>query len=257
MNVQPNIGYPISFLMPVCNEEEVIEQVVLEWINEVILKCPTGSELILDDSSTDGTTSILKRLKKTYPMIHVYTHPKDGFFNAAKRLYQKANNQVVFFTDSDGQYVASEFWKLPQLYKDWTIVNGEKIVRKDPFYRIFASKVFNFFVRRFFGLTSKDSNSAFRLMDKRIVDQILPQERTMRTLLNSELTIRAHMANYDIISVPIIHRDRAIGKSRGLPLKSFLRESCAAFTSLLTLKNELQIPAHKNRKLSVEDAPKI
>jgi glycosyltransferase involved in cell wall biosynthesis len=112
MNIQ--LKEPVSILMPVCNEAEVIESVIEEWVQDVIKYLPEGSEFLFDEAaSTDGTREILQRMCKTYPFIKVtYNEKKDGFAASARRLYKAAKCPYVFFTDSDGQYVAADFWKL-------------------------------------------------------------------------------------------------------------------------------------------------
>ena len=40
------LSEPVSILMPVSNEADVIEEVVEEWVREVISHLPAGSELL-------------------------------------------------------------------------------------------------------------------------------------------------------------------------------------------------------------------
>jgi glycosyltransferase involved in cell wall biosynthesis len=127
---------PVSILMPVCNEADVIEMVIEEWARDVFAYLPEGSEFLFDEAaSTDGTREILERLKLKYPYIHVeYREKKDGFANAARRLYDRAQCPWVFFTDSDGQYIAKDFWKLAKnIDQNFDLIRGAKIGRKDPF----------------------------------------------------------------------------------------------------------------------------
>ena len=43
---------PVSILMPVSNEADVIEEVVEEWVWEVIAHLPPGSELLFDEAAS-------------------------------------------------------------------------------------------------------------------------------------------------------------------------------------------------------------
>ena len=232
----------VSILMPVSNEADIIEGVVEEWVEEVFQYLPEGSELLFDEAaSTDGTREILKRLCAKYPFIKVcYNEKKDGFAAAARRLYAAARCPFVFFTDSDGQYVASEFWKLTSYADAHAIVHGAKIGRQDPFLRKVASAVFNRIARFVFDMHYSDINSAFRLMKREAVDELMPQVRCMPTLLNAELLLRAEMNNYPIKQVRVLHRSRKFGVSRGLPPARFLSECLRAYRGLLQLKNEFK-----------------
>ena len=231
---------PVSILMPVCNEVEVLEDVLEEWVTDVIQHLPPGSELIIAEAaSIDGTREILGRLCQKYAFMRViYRDTKEGFAAAARLLYAEATCPLVFFTDSDGQYVPSEFWKLAPFVGEFSIVHGAKIGRQDPFFRKVASAVFNRIARVMFDVHYSDINSAFRIMKTDMVKELLPELKCMPTLINAELLLRAEMDNHSIKQVHVIHRRGRKGVSRGLPPKHFLKESLAAYRGLLLLKSE-------------------
>jgi glycosyltransferase involved in cell wall biosynthesis len=83
------VPWPVSILMPVRNEADVIEMVIDEWVNDVFRYLPDGSEILLDDAaSTDGTRQILECRCQKYPFLHVrFNERPDGFLAAARRLY--------------------------------------------------------------------------------------------------------------------------------------------------------------------------
>jgi glycosyltransferase involved in cell wall biosynthesis len=230
---------PISILMPVFNEIDVIRDVVAEWQEEVLRFLPPGSEMLFDDCSTDGTRETLEEMGSRQPFIRVMSSPRDGFFNAAMRLYRGARNPVVFFTDSDGQYVPSEFWRLTPHLDEHDIVHGAKIDRQDPWYRITASHVFNRIATRMFGVRSDDINSAFRLVKRAVLDALLDRLGHLTMLPNAEMLIRAEMAGFRVKSILVRHRARQYGASRGLPPSSFLAECVNAYRGLRTLRDEL------------------
>src|SRR6185312_1934472 len=124
--------------MPVCNEADIIVDVLDEWLDEVLQYLPASSELVLEDSSVDGTTAILHEYARRFDFIRVHWHPQDGFFNAAMRAYRRATCPLAFFTDSDGQYVPREFWKIAADIGQFDMVHGVKRQRCDPVYRVAA-----------------------------------------------------------------------------------------------------------------------
>lgn len=231
---------PVSILMPVCNEAEVIEDVIEEWAKDVFQYLPAGSEFLFDEAaSTDGTREILKRMIEKYPYIRVmYNEKKDGFAAAARRLYREARCPLVFFTDSDGQYVPSEFWKLAPHMRRFPFVHGAKIGRQDPLYRRAASFVFNTVARTIFDTTHSDINSAFRLMEKDTAVELMAQCRHMPTLLNAEILLRAEFQGVPIKQVRVLHRARKSGVSKGLPPGSFISECLKAYRGLFKLRDE-------------------
>jgi glycosyltransferase involved in cell wall biosynthesis len=232
---------PLSVLMPVCNEAAIIEDVVAEWDTEVFQFLPAGSELIFDDGdSRDGTLEKLEQLRTRNPYIRILYSKRDGFAAAARRLYTEARCPLVFFTDSDGQYVPGEFWKVAEHIDRFDLVHGAKIDRQDPLYRCFASRCFNRISSSMFGVGIKDINSAFRILRKTLVEELLPQIHCMPTLFNAELLLRALARGYAVKEVSVIHRPRKHGNSRGLPPRSFGRECWRAYRGLVDLRRELR-----------------
>jgi glycosyltransferase involved in cell wall biosynthesis len=230
---------PVSILMPVCNEADVIEEVVEEWRRDVICYLPAGSQLIIEDCSNDGTEKILTQLGKKYEFLKVYFAPRDGFFNSALRLYRYAQTPLVFFTDSDGQYVAADFWKVAAYIDNHDMVHGWKQDRKDPGYRIRASGIYNIIARLMFSSRAQDVNSAFRLMRKPMLNVVLGQITRLKMLPNSELYLRAEASGFRILNVPVSHQDRKYGKSRSLPASRFVKECWRAFFGLVQLRGDL------------------
>jgi glycosyltransferase involved in cell wall biosynthesis len=233
---------PVSLLMPVCNEADVIRQVLEEWERDVVRHLPGGSELVLDDGdSTDGTLHILDELRGRFPYLRVIRSRRDGFAASARRLYQAARCPLVFFTDSDGQYVAAEFWRLAAHVGEADLIHGAKAHRQDPAFRRAASWSFNRLSRWYFGVTIADINSAFRLMRREMVDAVLPEVHHMPTLLNAELLLRAIHRGYVVREVAVAHRPREHGGSRGLPARRFLNDCFHAHQGLVRLRRELRV----------------
>jgi dolichol-phosphate mannosyltransferase len=235
------LAQPVSLLMPVCNESDVIREVIEEWHRDVIEELPDGSELVLDDGdSTDGTLEILDEMGRRLPYLRVIRSKRDGFGASARRLFQAARCPLVFFTDSDGQYVPSEFWRLTEHIGGTDLVHGAKGCRQDPVFRRIASWGFNRLARWYFGVRISDINSAFRLMRREVVADLLPKTRHMPTLLNAEMLLRAVSGGYSVREVAVAHRQRRHGGSRGLPPRHFLEECWRTYVGLVRLQRELR-----------------
>jgi len=236
---RPELAEAVSVLMPVYNEIDVIDTVIGEWIRDVFDHLPEGSELVFDDCSTDGTTAAIERWQERHPFIRINRSERDGFFNSAMRLYGLAGCDLVFFTDSDGQYVAEDFWKVARQIDSNDMVHGAKVDRHDPRYRLTFSGVYNVIVREMFGSVAVDANSAFRLVRRELLDAVLPEIRHLRMLPNSEMYIRAERMGFRIQNVPVRHRPRLHGVSRSLPRGVFFTECWRALRGLRALRDEL------------------
>jgi len=239
VSTHPRLAEPVAVLMPVYNEARLIRDVLDEWIGEVFAYLPDGSQFIFDDCSDDGTEVTLRDYAARYPFIAVNSSVRDGFIKAAKRLHAAVRCPLAFFTDSDGQYVAQDFWDVAAHIGTHDMVHGYKQRRKDPLYRVAASSVFNRVVQVMFGSVGHDVNSAFRLIRREALQWVAPRLSQMPALLNAEMYIRLEWEGFRIKEVPIRHRFRRFSKSRGLPLKSFPIECVRAFGGLVALRREL------------------
>jgi hypothetical protein len=230
--------------MPVSNEADVIESVVEEWVEKVFKYLPNGSEFIFEEAgSGDGTKEILHQLSIKYPFIKVfYRDEKDGFGNAAKRLFHHASCPLIFFTDSDGQYIPDDFWKIAKYQdQDFDLIRGAKIGRKDPLARRISSALFGKFIQFLFNTAYLDYNSAFFLIKHSALMNILPTLSSMPTLVNTELLLRMELENYSIKQVYVLHRSRLFGVSRGLKPSAYLKHGVIAIKGLYKIKSSYRV----------------
>ncbi len=202
----------ISILFVVNNEEEIIEKIIISFVNEI------GREfhfqiVVAEDGSTDKTKEILSVLKEKLPMKIVTGKKKKGYMNATKDGLIETNSKLVFITDSDGQFIPSDFWKLQKEEEKYDLIVGWKKQRVDSPWRILIAKVYNFMVRALFGLPIHDPNTAFRIVRKRVIDDITLETKYLKYSFWTEFTIRAFKKGYTLTEKPITHRKRVNGKS--------------------------------------------
>jgi glycosyltransferase involved in cell wall biosynthesis len=225
---------PISLVMLVHNEEDVIENTVREYYREVIQKIP-GSEFILaEDGSTDGTKEILLRLEKELPLRVVSGNDRKGYTKAMLDGLQLVQNNIIFFSDSDGQHDPEDFWLLYNHIDDYDIVSGYKSHRKDGQLRVLVSWGMNLLLSVFFGVKLKDANCGFKLIKKHVVEK-LSNEKFLMRLASAELMIRAINHKFKIKEIPVKHFERKFGNSRGIPTKKipgFIIETISTFVKL-------------------------
>lgn len=234
----------VAICMPVLNEVDVIEYVLREWL-EVVRQLPVGSHIFIEDGgSKDGTKEVLTTLQAEYgDLIRINWRDKpEGFGVAAKRLLSSANAQWVFFTDSDGQYVANDFWLLWARRENRDFIRGIKLGRQDPLIRRATSLVWNKSVRFLFELPIGDVNAAYLLIRQEFLKNLLPSVRLLPTMVLSELMIRSVMANarYEK-DVYIMHRARLSGVSRATPTSSLIKVGFRQLRGLFEIKADYRI----------------
>ena len=164
----------ISVFFPCYNDEKTIGQLI-QNAHEILKKLNLQHEIIvIDDGSTDNSRSLLKKLKKELPVLKIIFHRQNkGYGGALRSGFKKAKYDLIFYTDGDGQYDVKEMELLfPLMTKDIDVVNGIKMERNDPWYRLVIGKGYNFFVRNLFNLKIFDTDCDFRLIRRSVLKGI-------------------------------------------------------------------------------------
>ncbi len=199
--------------MPVYNEVDGIEGVVSSFYDEIVRK--TNAEFIVaEDGSRDGTKEKLLDLSRKIPM-KLYSHnQRKGYATAAKEALKKASTEYVLFSDSDGQYRPSDFWRIWAQKDNADMIIGVKTSRAEGPHRLVLSRGFHFFARALFGAKLRDIDSGFRLVRRSVLVSILDTVDKLEYSFWGEFTLRAHERRAKIVEVPIHHNRREHGKTR-------------------------------------------
>lgn len=229
----------ISLVMVVHNEAGIIEKVIRNYYKEISKKFPKFEFIIAEDGSTDGTKEILKKLEKELPIKLFMGSKRKGYLKAVKDALKLAKNDIIFFSDSDGQHLPEDFWKLYKKIKDNDMVVGFRPKRKDSFYRRFFSKCYNKIVNFLFGINFLDINCGFRILKKKLVNDITNEVKHLENGFFSEFTIRACKKGYKITEVPVQHIERKYGVTSQFTLKKIPKVLFKNSIGLINLKKEL------------------
>lgn len=201
----------ISFLFPVYNEARIIEKVILGFYNEVNSQVPIEI-VVAEDGSTDGTKSVLLELSKKIPMKIIFGKDRKGYSQGLIDGLSKIDTKYTVFVDSDGQHLASDFWKLYSLRNEYDIVTGWRIKRVDAIHRKLISWVFQRIAQILFRIPRyHDLTGPYRLMDTATAKKIANQTKYMKESFWTEFTIRAYYNGFKSKEVPVTHRQRLDG----------------------------------------------
>ena len=156
-------------IIPTYNEAENIETV----INKIFSIDDNNSVLVVDDNSPDGTSNIVKDLKKDYldKLFLITRGKKDGLGSAYKEGFKWALENkypYIFEMDADLSHNPDEIKNLKRLLInnqcDVAIgsryLNGVSVVNW-PLSRIFLSYFANIYVRIITSMPINDSTSGF------------------------------------------------------------------------------------------------
>ena len=204
----------ISAFYPCYNDADSIGEIVLRT-DEVLRTLTDDYEIIVvNDGSADGSAAVLRELEGKVARLRVITHAVNQGYGAALRSgFKAATKDLVFYTDGDGQYDVREVALLRMLLSDDVdFVNGIKMTREDPEYRVIAGNLHKFLMRWMFWLPVIDVDCDFRLIRRQIVDQITLTSRSGSICV--ELVKKAERAGAQFREVSVHHHARRSGRSQ-------------------------------------------
>lgn len=164
----------ISVFFPCYNDEGSIAKLVRD-ANIILKKIAKDFEIIVvDDGSSDSSRKILKQLASKNQKLKLIFHKKNrGYGGALKSGFANATGKMVFYTDGDGQYDVREIEKLlAKMTNTIDVVQGYKLKRHDPFYRMIVGTLYHHFSRFVFNIKVRDIDCDFRLIRKKSLEGI-------------------------------------------------------------------------------------
>src|SRR5262245_40878406 len=229
----------ISLVFPVHNESFIIEQTLRNYIAELAGRVPELEVIVAEDGSTDDTKVVLERLEGELPINLFMSDERKGYQQAVRDAISHATKPWLFIVDSDYQFAAIDFWRLEPHRKTHDVILGMKSPRKDPFYRVFLSRGYNWLLRLFFKLPYRDMDTGFRLIRRSVAEELAPDVKHM-SFVTAEFVIRAQYAGYRILEVPVHHYARKIGSTTIFFISNLFLICVKQFVGALSLRKEFK-----------------
>lgn len=204
----------ISAFFPCFNDAGSIGLLVKD-VETTLKKMAVDYEIIVvDDGSGDESKKILAKLSAEINSLKLVFHEENrGYGGALKSGFSMASKDYVFYTDGDGQYDAKELTKLHEkLDSGIAVVQGYKIKRFDPWYRLVLGKIYHHVAKLFFGLKVKDVDCDFRLVSKKALNSI--DLKYDSGVVCVELVKKLQDAGFKFAEVGIHHYPRLYGHSQ-------------------------------------------
>ena len=204
----------ISVFFPAYNDGGTIASMVLSALLTLRELTDDYEVIVVNDGSSDYTPEILDELARIYDRVRIIHHERNkGYGGALRTGFSSATKELIFYTDGDAQYDARELKLLyPALVDGVDMVNGYKISRSDPWYRIVIGRIYHWTAKLSFGLKLRDVDCDFRLMRRSIFDQVHLESSS--GVICVEMMKKIQDAGFVIAEVPVHHFHRAYGKSQ-------------------------------------------
>jgi glycosyltransferase involved in cell wall biosynthesis len=206
----------ISAFFPCYNDGGTIASMVLETIIVLERIVDDYEVIVIDDGSTDFSHDILNKLNDDYPQVKVVFHEKNrGYGGALRSGFEAAEKDFIFYTDGDAQYDVRELRKLIDALGESDsvdVVQGFKLKRNDPWYRLLIGKAYQNIMKYMFSLKITDVDCDFRLLRREIFDTITLEKTSGVICL--ELVKKIQDAGFVFAEVPVNHFFRSYGTSQ-------------------------------------------
>ncbi len=213
MNNQATGSMPVvSVVIPVFNEAENIP-VLLERVFSSMKRLGRPFEVIvIDDGSTDGSASVLRKLKSRYPELRAVIFRRNFGQSAAMTAgFDLARGEVIVSMDGDLQNDPEDIpLLLERLEQGFDIVSGWRRDRKDAFVsRTLPSRVANWLIGRATGIRLHDYGCSLKAYRKEIAKNLL-----LYGELHRFIPVLASLQGARYAEVVVRHHPRSKGKSK-------------------------------------------
>jgi glycosyltransferase involved in cell wall biosynthesis len=224
----------ISVFFPCYNEQENIARTVEQAIS-VLEKLSADFEVIIvDDGSADRTGRIADEIAARNSRVKVVHHRTNlGYGAALQSGFKAATKELVFYTDGDGQFDLNEMPSLLPLIKQYDIVCGYRLNRRDNLIRKINGWCWTKLVCLLFGMKVRDIDCAFKLYKREIFDSI--KLSSTGALISAEILARAVRKGYSLTQKGVHHYPRTAGAQTGASLRVIFR----AFKELFKLRRRI------------------
>jgi len=211
----------LSFVIPVYNEGKNIGNIVANSLKTLPQFSSIFEIIIIDDGSTDNSFEIANSFIDKKNTVKVIKHSQNfGSGAAIWTGFLAAKYQYVFYTDADAQFDISDLRLLIPHVKDYDVILGYRVTRKDNLFRKVNSRLWNFIIDVVFDLKIKDINCAFKLFNRKVVSSI--SIRSQGAFTNTEMLVKIKKNGYKWIEIGVFHYPRKYGRQTGGNLKVLL-----------------------------------
>ena len=198
----------ISIIIPVCNEEENIPDLVRS-LTAALAEIETDYEVIfIDDGSTDNTFTVLKGIHKEEDCIKIIRFRRNfGQTAAISAGFDYSHGDVIITLDGDLQNDPEDIpVLLKKINEGYDVVSGWRVERKDPFFtKKLPSKISNWLASKLTGVELHDFGCTLKAFRHEVVDQVnlygemhryIPALASWRGISIAEVKVRHHPRQY-------------------------------------------------------------
>lgn len=233
----------LSIVIPAYNEQRRIGRSLDDILAFLKTQTYRAEVIVVDDGSSDRTAaSVAERIpefQKSGHELRVLTNdPNRGKGYSVKRGLTEARGEIVLFTDADLSAPITEAPKLiDPISSDSADVafgsralNRELIGVRQPIFRDFGGRAFNFFMKMITGLRYKDTQCGFKAFRREPALAVFKLQSIERFGFDPEVLYIARKRDLRLLEVPVVWND-----SEGSTV-NYASDSIKMFVDLLRIR---------------------
>ncbi|MFC1521134.1 glycosyltransferase [Elusimicrobiota bacterium] len=201
----------LSVIMPAHNEGSHIYKNIQETLKCAGELASDYELVVVNDGSIDNTSQELERISKEYSMVtSVDILRNRGKGHALKEGFKRATGQVIVFLDSDLELHPAQLRVLFNVMRreNADVVIGSKFHPfseiEYPLMRKIASRVYAFFLKVFFNLPLKDTQSGLKIYKRKVLNKVFPLILSKKWAFDVEMLANAHHWGFRISEAPVV-----------------------------------------------------
>lgn len=225
--VLPSEHPTLSVIVPVHNEEGILESQTLELVAYVQELASDFEVLLVENGSRDETPNILRKLEKQCSFIRVRRIEKADYSTAVIEGIKAARGKYSIVTGID--YVDLKVLNrcLHALESsDLVICSKNKGLDRRPFLNRMTNRCYNILVRLFFGLKHSDIEG-YHGYDTEKIQPIVSDIHTKAHLCNLWVLVKARKAGLRVKEVPFVVYEKRRSK--------FMRATRLPYLAIISL----------------------
>ncbi len=220
------MGKKISVIIPAYNEEKRIYKTIKKIINYLKSRNYSFEIIVVDDGSKDKTLEIAHRIKDR--RLRIISYGKNqGKGYTVKTGMLAAKYKLALFCDADLSTPIEELGNFMKFIGDYDIIvgsrviEGHKILKKQPFFRVFLGIVFSKITKTILDTGLQDTQCGFKLFKN--CKNIFKQQTLDGFAFDVEILFLAKKRGMKILELPIVWKNVKSSKLNPLtdPLKMF------------------------------------
>ena len=210
----------LSVVIPARNEEGCIGQTVESLSKELRHAGVPHEIVVVDDGSTDRTTTCLEGLRGRIASLRIESNPGPHGFGRAVRfgLERMAGDAVIIMMadESDSPQDAVRYWEV--LQEGYDCVFGSRFVRGGevfdyPALKFMANRLANLFIRLLFRIALDDTTNAFKAYRRKVIAGCAPLI-SPHFNLTVELPLKAIVRGFCWKVIPVRWTNRRAGVAK-------------------------------------------